>query len=177
MNRTEALNEDCTFQDLGIVSGDLIYILHHGNNDIPAESEEESCSRAIDSDCSSVESQKASTVCSGTQPTMTTVTNDDRVYSISSNTSHDNVSNGIESSTSKLLINSQITTSFTHYDELCQHGSVIISSSHDIGSETVTPTLTLCVALNTLMLDSGYSLTEVVYYKFTDYIVYSKYTD
>ena len=152
------------------MSGDLLYVLQRGETEPEsqgereAEKKDEYRSASVEAGSSSLMTGKesltstASSVAGAHQPPTSTAP---PVPSITHASITDTPSTQLANSEAACDVALDTTTAaatFSHYEELCVHGLAALSPH---SSEPATPALTLCIALNRLLLDSGYALAEV----------------
>ena len=200
LNGKEALDENSTFVELGVVSGDVLYVLHCEDCHTGREGEREGgrgrgrgaqCSvMPVDTGCalhSSKEQSTTPTVCHGytaqqlatgsaeKQPAVDKLAQNLRSRSDASACSHKTPEMicSMSTNTPEILAppetvsdrSSQVSMCFSRFAELC-HGGAGRELGRDGGDSylTLTPANMLCIALNRLMLDTGYYLREVSLY-------------
>lgn len=188
LNGKDALSGNCSLEELGIVSGDTLYVLHYDSSCSVRDGERGATSKT----CSTKDPQ--------THPEMATTSSLPAVASqklsarptyISDSAPGDNHQlQNTESGTGTRTCSYEVkrmdcskssnrhgeasshgamaNKSFGHFNELCLSGSTV-ACAQDLGQSarnshvTPSPANTLCIALNRIMLDSGYYAINKVY--------------
>lgn len=183
LNGKDALSGNCSLEELGIVSGDTLYVLHSDNSCSVRDGERGAASTT----CSTKDPQ--------THPEMATTSSLPAVASqkLSASSTHisasaardENQLQNTESGTGTRTCSYEVkrmdrskrhgahgavaSKSFGHFNELCLSGSTV-ACAQDLGQGarnshvTPSPANTLCIALNRIMLDSGYYAINKVYF-------------
>ena len=166
LNGKDALKDTLTLVELGIVNGDLLYVLPR--RECPPMARERIAEDMIGEAASPVD--KASLTLCHQQPTKNPSSanyhdsmTQNSTETVQNHSAGDSItptptSTPKELSTDKTEshMSSRVTKTCSHFDELRRHVSATLRAEEYGNNLRPTPTSILCNALNSLMLDSGY---------------------